>query len=288
MQDRVVVRMHEALTPSQLNERLQSLTADGRPFALLEYEFQGDPRYDSRYTSDFASLMAAAFTLAAVGMSGADIVREESGRFRIRHNGGQATLAIAFVISDASAQYNDSIGALNAELNRIIATDEEVQTKLHGAIAELVLPSIPLRSDRQELLKELRSVMLHEDLRSEQTTIEPINKRYRLLSSLDSQIIKTKGGEEFSHFSVRPPARSVGPYNMVALAIQKLQKARAESPETPAHLPRWLALYFAEPMTMPETNLRHLASSPPTTIEPFKRVFVGDQRQMLEYCETLA
>jgi hypothetical protein len=279
----VHTRLYDVRPPETIYNTLESFTVNGKPYRELESQFISDPRFDPRFTKSFSDLNIALFTLAALGLQRAQIrtLRTAPDFEVVLSDGSQVFLEIAAVVSSAVSRYHAFIAQLNADIRRLIFHDPSLQERLRNTYAELLLPRVP-SAEMSEVWRELLRIVKTEQLTTEETTIEAVPATYRILHEVGAQIIKMRPVGDYTHFAIREPARAVGPYDLVGLALRKLEQKRTQFQNVEAnHL--WLSLYFADPAAISETNLKLLAQQPPNSIAPFERVFAGDQRRMLEY-----
>jgi len=260
---------------------------DGRPIGELPAEFQGDPKYDPRYTQQYSELLGTAFALGVVGCTDVDLQRiQDAADFSARDEAGNLFyIEFSTIAKSSSRQYENALTDYNAHLARLIDENEQVRRNLDNVFAEVVIPELPAKSERYEFLEELSRLAETEDLHTEKLMSRNLSTNYALLNRLGAQIVVAPSRSNISHFSLRPPARSVSPYELVNLTTSTLQKKR-RAMEQSALRPVWLILYFSDLSAIYDTNLEMLESLAPESIRPFSRVLIGDQRAMIEYCAT--
>jgi hypothetical protein len=279
---------HKATSQSDVYSRTRTFSVDGQPFFAIEKRFKGDPRFDSRYTDEFAELMTVAFTLALLGHENVSIHRMDHHRavdFVVTfETGNQAFIEISAVVRRSSAQYAAILAELNAKLNELVFTSPQISAALSDQFAEIILPTAILPNvPLEDLLNELKSVVLGGDLSSDPPTLAVLGPEHPLLHELGAQLFRGRRGTA-GHIGVREPARAVGPYDLIGLTLQRLESKRRQAENQHVGRPRWLVLYFAEPLALYDTNLEMLSDlNSSITIAPFDRVLIGDQRRMIEF-----
>lgn len=283
MSQGIAVVRHTVESSSETYAKAQQIRIDGQSMGETDKMFVSDPTVDPRYSPRYAEKWIAAFTLAVINLTDCELLQREAPDFEIRKAARTiAFLEVSSVVRSASARYSSLLTQLNADVERLIRDDPAVRARVEGSFAELVLHDVPAKQDRADYIKEIRSFLLNENLQTQQTELTDVGDAYPLLHSAKAQLIRTRSRGRTLHFAIRPPAKTIGPSDLYGVTQQRLEQKRRQARNYQGR-PLWLSLYFAELHAIYETNLAALEAAPPDTIAPFERVFVGDQRAMIEY-----
>src|ERR1700735_5746558 len=104
----VHTRLHASRPPEAIYNNLESFSINGKPYNQLEPQFISDPKFDPRFTKSFSDLNIAMFTLAALGLHGAQIrTLDTAPDFElVLSDGSRVYLEVAAVVSSAASRYH--------------------------------------------------------------------------------------------------------------------------------------------------------------------------------------
>lgn len=276
--------LHDAVENREVLRRVHTMRENGVLYGDLPERYAGNPKEDVRFEKTYAEFNVAAYGLAAAGFSDLDFRRRESPDFEVYFNSGLiAYLEIVGVKDDDEATYDGLLLQMNVALNKRASVDKQFAAKISSVFCEIVLPSPPRKSEREAVVSEVVDLLSNEDLSVDEPQMVKIGERYPLLCASGAQYIVVPA-QGVSHLSFRKPPQSFDAFPVANTILVRIAQKRIAGAKYEGS-PLWLMAHCGVPGT--EGALMILRDIDIIEISPYERVFVGDQRRILELRNTL-